>query len=167
MQIENNIYWDGTGKYQGWVDTVSKTMPTYNKTDNEYMNVFISICKIYYEIYNNGGGNLYDGVYGEDIDIINEYLSKLEPEAHETFSWKQAIDEPEYLESKMNEIIETLLDKDLTFVNHGFWVNYDKRELSLVEQKGEYWFYITYGTEANADDEMRRMKSHGFTDIAK
>ena len=58
MPLENNTYWDGAGKYQSWADMVSETMPTYNKTDNEYMNVFISISKIYYEIYNNGGGNL-------------------------------------------------------------------------------------------------------------
>lgn len=121
--------------------------------------------KIYYEIYNNGGGNLYDGVYGDDIESINEFLSKQGPKRHESFSWKQAIDEPEYLESKMNEIIELLMDKDLHFVDHGFWVNYDKRELSLVDTKGENWVYITYGTEANANDEMRRMKSHGFIDV--
>lgn len=165
MPIENNTYWDGAGKYQSWADMVSETMPTYNKTDNEYMNVFISISKIYYEIYNNGGGNLYDGVYGDDIESINEFLSKQDQKRHESFSWKQAIDEPEYLESKMNEIIELLMDKDLHFVDHGFWVNYDKRELSLVEIKGENWIYITYGTEANANNEMRRMKSHGYIDV--
>lgn len=162
MKSDRNAYWYGTGKYQNWVDKISDTMPNCNKTDNVYMNVFIALSNIYHDIYNNDGGNICDGIYDDDLALINSYLKGLKPTAYESFHWEQAIDEKEYLEAKMDEIIETLIDKDLCFTNQGFWINYNKREVSLKEPVGGPWIYISIGTESKISEEIKRLKSQGF-----
>ena len=65
-----NTYWNSNGKYQDWVDKTSETMPDMYYTDNKFMNIFIAMNKVYYDIYNNGGGNLLDGCHKEALEFV-------------------------------------------------------------------------------------------------
>jgi hypothetical protein len=148
------IYWNSQGKYQGWVNETGKTMPSMYYTDNKYMNIFIAMNKVYYDIYNNGGGNLLDGVHKEALEFIREFVGR--------FNLKRAIKEHDYLEERTNAVFEKLMDKDLSFINHGFWNNGRESKISMTKQVGENWHYITCGTEDNVKNEFKKRKSYGF-----
>lgn len=149
-----NTYWNGNGKYQEWVDRVIETIPSMYYTDNKYMNTFIAMNKVYYDIYNNGGRNLLDGCHKEALGFIREFVKR--------FSLKRAIKEYDYLEERTNAVFEELMKEDLSFVNHGFWNEWRKRKISMTEQMGEDWIYITCGTEENVKKEFESRKNHGF-----
>lgn len=147
-------YWNGNGKYQEWVDKINETMPSMYNTDNKYMNVFIAMSNIYYEIYNNGGGNIVDGCYTDSLKLIHRFIGK--------FNSRTAMNDLKYLEEKTNEVFEKLMDKDLSFVNHGFWNEWRERKISMTEQVGDDWAYITCGTEENVKKEFEQRKNYGF-----
>lgn len=148
------IYWNQQGKYQDWVNEINKTMPDMYYTDNKYMNVFIAISNIYYDVYNNGGGNILDGCYKDALKFIQKFIGK--------FNSRTAIKDLDYLEDKTNEVFEKLMDKDLHFENHGFWNEWKNSKISMHKQEGEYWIYITCGTKENVEKEFERRKSYGF-----
>lgn len=150
------IYWNNNGKYQEWVDKINDTMPDMYDTDNKYMNVFIVISKIYYDIYNNGGGNIEDGCYDDKLRTIENFVGL------GNFSWYQGTINKEYLEEKTNEIFEKLMEQDLSFENHGFWNEWRNRKVSMSEQIGEDWIYITCGTAENAKKEFEDRQKCGF-----
>ena len=45
------IYWNRQGKHQKWVDEINETTPDMYYTENKYMNVFIAMNNIYYDVY--------------------------------------------------------------------------------------------------------------------
>lgn len=149
-------YWDNNGKYQEWVDKLSDTMPDMYDTDNYYMNVFIAFSNIYYDIYNNAGGNIEDGCYDSQLDLLDNFLGS------ENFNWYQAKYNHNYLEDKANEIFEKLMKQDLSFNDHGFWNEWKERQISMNEQIGENWSYISCGTKANTVKEFNNRKQYGF-----
>jgi hypothetical protein len=149
-----NSYWDGNGKHQDWVNKVSETMPDMYYTDNRYMNVFIAMSNIYYEIYNNGGGNIMDGCYKDALNFIHGFIGK--------FNSRTAMRDFGYLEDKTNAVFEKLMKEDLSFENYGFWNEWRKRKISMTEHVGEDWLYITCGTEDNVKKEFERRKNSGF-----
>ena len=152
-----NTYWNSNGKYQEWADRVSETMPRMYYTDNKYMNVFIAMSNIYYEIYNNGGGNIMEGCYKDALKFIHGFIGK--------FNSRTAMKDFDYLEEKTNEVFEKLMDKDLSFENHGFWNEWKERKISMTKQVGENWIYITCGTEENVKKEFEIRKNYGFKEV--
>lgn len=149
-------YWNNNGKYQEWVDKINDTMPSMYDTDNYYMNVFIAFSSIYYDIYNNGGGNIEDGCYDDNLRTLDNFLGL------GNFNWYQATHDLDYLEDKANEIFEKLMEQDLSFENHGFWNEWKERKISMEEQKGKNWLYISCGTMANTIKEFNNRKQYGF-----
>lgn len=147
-------YWESNGKYQEWVDEINETMPDMYYTDNKYMNVFIAMSNIYYEIYNNGGGNIVDGCYTDALKLIHGFIGK--------FNSRTAMNDLQYLEEKTNEVFENLMGKDLSFINHGFWNEWKENKISMNEQVGDNWIYITCGTEDNVKKEFENRKNYGF-----
>jgi hypothetical protein len=101
------MYWYGDGKHQDWVDDISKMMPDMGDTDNNYMNLFIAMSRIYHEIHNNGGINFEDGYYDKELQKITAIVPD--------FSLTAALDSNEYLENADNKIVEFLMDKNLLF----------------------------------------------------
>lgn len=150
-----STYWNSNGKYQDWVDKISETMPDMYYTDNKYMNVFIAMNKVYYDIYNNGGGNLLDGCHKEALEFIREFIGR--------FSLKRAIKEDDYLEERTNAVFSKLMNEDLSFENHGFWNEWRKRKISMTKQDGEDWIYITCGTQENVEKEFESRTKYGFS----
>lgn len=152
-----NTYWNDNGKYQEWVNEVSETMPNMYDTDNKYMNIFIAMSNLYYEIYNNGGGNIADGCYSDELKLIHKFIGK--------FNSRTAIKDEKYLEDKTNKVFEKLMDKDLSFENHGFWNNGTENKVSMNKQVGDNWHYITCGSKENAEREFERRVNYGYMEI--
>lgn len=150
-----NTYWNRNGKYQEWAEKVNKTKPRMYDTDNKYMNLFIAMNKIYYEIYNNSGGNIMDGCYKDELNLIHGFIGK--------FNSRRAIKDFDYLENKTNEVFEKLMDKNLSFENYGFWNEWREGKISMSEQVGENWIYITCGTKENVKKEFEKRKKYGFS----
>lgn len=143
-------YWNNNGKYQKFVDEKLKTIPNMYFTDNEYMNLFIEINNLYYDIYNNGGCNV-------RLDKVTRIKS-----VFKNFKISKAISDHDYLEEITDEIFEYLMDKDLTFENYGFWNEWKNRLISRNKQEGENWSYITCGTKDNMEKEFKIRQDYGF-----
>ena len=144
------IYWNNNGKYQKFVDEKLKTIPDMYFTDNEYMNLFIEINNLYYDVYNNGGCNL-------TLNKVQRIKSVIK-----NFSFKKCISDHNYLEERTDEVFEYLQNKDLSFENHGFWNEWKNSLISLNKQEGENWSYITCGTKDNMEKEFKIRQDHGF-----
>jgi len=144
-------YWNSNGKYQKFVDEKLKTIPDMYFTDNEYMNLFIEINNLYYDIYNNGGCNF-------RLDKVTRIKSVIK-----NFKISKAISDYDYLEEITDRIFEYLMDKDLTFENYGFWNEWKNSLISLNKHEGENWSYITCGTKDNMKKEFKIRQDHGFT----
>lgn len=143
-------YWNNNGKYQKFVDEKLKTIPNMYFTDNEYMNLFIEINNLYYDIYNNDGCNF-------RLDKVTRIKSVVK-----NFKISKARSDHDYLEEITDEIFEYLMDKDLTFENYGFWNEWKNRLISLNKQEGENWSYITCGTKDNMEKEFKIRQDYGF-----
>lgn len=143
-------YWNNNGKYQKFVDEKLKTIPDMYFTDNEYMNLFIEINNLYYDIYNDGG-------YNFRLDKVTRIKSVVK-----NFKISKAISDHDYLEEITDEIFEYLMDKDLAFENYGFWNEWKNSLISLNKQEGENWSYITCGTKDNMEKEFKIRQDHGF-----
>lgn len=143
-------YWNSDGKYQKFVNEILKTIPDMYLTDNEYMNLFIEVNNVYYDIYNNGGCNLKSDKTTRIKSVIKN------------FKISKAISDRDYLEDIADNIFEYLMDKDLTFENHGFWNEWKNSLISLNEQTGENWSYITCGTKENMEKEFKIRQDYGF-----
>lgn len=144
-------YWNSNGKYQKFVDEKLKTIPDMYFTDNEYMNLFIEINNLYYDIYNNGGCNF-------RLDKVTRIKSVIK-----NFKISKAISDYDYLEEITDRIFEYLMDKDLTFENYGFWNEWKNSLISLNKYEGENWSYITCGTKDNMKKEFKIRQDYGFT----
>lgn len=144
-------YWNNNGKYQKFVDEKLKMIPDIYFTDNEYMNLFIEINKLYYDIYNNGGRN-------SVLDKVQRIKSVIK-----NFSFQKCISDHNYLEERTDEVLEYLQNKDLSFENHGFWYEWKNRLISLNKQEGENWSYITCGTKDNMEKEFKNRQKYGCT----
>ena len=144
-------YWNSNGKYQKFVDEKLKTITDMYFTDNEYMNLFIEINNFYYDIYNNGGCNF-------RLDKVKRIKSVVK-----NFKISKARSDYDYLEKITDEIFEYLMDKDLTFENHGFWNDWKNRLISLNKHEGENWLYITCGTKDNMEKEFKIRQDYGFS----
>ena len=143
-------YWNSNGKYQKFVDEKLKTIPDMYFTDNEYMNLFIEINNLYYDIYNNGGCNF-------RLDKVTRIKSVIK-----NFKISKAISDYDYLEEITDRIFEYLMDKDLTFENYGFWNEWKNSLISLNKHEGENWSYITCGTKDNMKKEFKIRQDYGF-----
>ena len=144
-------YWNSNGKYQKFVDEKLKTIPDMYFTDYEYMNLFIEINNLYYDIYNNGGCNF-------RLDKVTRIKSVIK-----NFKISKAISDYDYLEEITDRIFEYLMDKDLTFENYGFWNEWKNSLISLNKHEGENWSYITCGTKDNMKKEFKIRQDYGFT----
>jgi hypothetical protein len=101
----NNSYWSGKGKHQQELEKLYKLMPDYGYTDNDYMNLFIAISKVYYRHYNDG-----DSIF-DFKDIIEDYIL---PFGNEIRFDKYKDYDGSDLENLVDRVIEFIKDKDLT-----------------------------------------------------
>jgi len=64
---EEQSYWGQNGKYQKEADVLQKLVPAEGASPDLSVDLFRRASNLYYEIFNNGGGNL-EGE-GQDIEV--------------------------------------------------------------------------------------------------
>lgn len=59
-KLATHSYWADNGRYQRVYDKLSAMIPEYGESDKAHIEALRCITNIYYDVYNNGGCNLYD-----------------------------------------------------------------------------------------------------------
>lgn len=59
-RLETHSYWNDKGRYQNVYNKLSAQIPVSGESDKANIEALRCITNIYYDIYNNGGGNLYE-----------------------------------------------------------------------------------------------------------
>ncbi|MEI3912484.1 hypothetical protein V6S04_12910 [Bacillus sp. CCNWLW147] len=147
-----NTYWNKNGKHQKEVEKLNKLLPSNGMTKNMYMNLFITVANVYYDVYNNDGCNLAD-CYEDDI---REYIM---PFADDIKSLRLNVQmktlirnfkNETKLERFMDEVILYLEDKDLNFEMLQVFFSNEKEELSKNMKEG--FSDVTFGLQEDYDD---------------
>lgn len=139
-----NTYWEGHGKYEEQVKALNEAMPSIGYTDNVNMNLFIAMSHLYYDAYNNGGGNIED-CYTKDFHLYVEPVTPfvdLEDFAECRFS---------KMEKQMDRVLAYLKGKNISYTVYTVWDNYDEKKVSRTKQTGPGWAPITFGSEEERD----------------
>lgn len=139
-----NTYWNRAGEHQGFVDVLERRTPGHGYTSNVYANIYLVMAHLYYDAYNNGGGNIQDS-YAKD------FHSRVEPYLGDKVDINAFLNEDfSRMEDMMNAVIDFIKDKNLEFPLYSFWCNHDARMVSGYKPVGElaeqgYWFEATFG----------------------
>jgi len=103
--MQEKMYWNGNGKYQEESDKINDLMPGYGYTDNDYMNLFISISNIYSRVYNDGDSFI---EFDEKIGYITPFEKDICFDKHIDYSGQE-------LEELVDRVVEFIKDKNLSF----------------------------------------------------
>lgn len=131
-------YWNSLGRYQEESDRIGELMPSRGKTDNKYMNLFLVASKLYYDVYNNGGCNIKD-CYKDDIDkYIKPFANDIKAiNFNVTLNTiYRNLKKEEKLERFMDEVIELVSDKDLSYTKYVVYFDNANEKLSYSEKEG-------------------------------
>lgn len=156
-----NCYWNENGRDQAFVNALEERIPEYGYTNNVYVNLFIAMSHLYYDAYNNGGGNIEDCYMRDYAQHIKPYMGdKVKVQA---FIYGDEIG----MEQMMNAAIAYIQDKNLDFPVYSCWVNHMERKLSMVEPGNDFgikaeWFKITFGDL----DEIKNF-ARGYQDVSE
>ncbi|NLZ33896.1 MAG: hypothetical protein GX889_03085 [Clostridiales bacterium] len=145
-------YWNEEGLYQEEVNKLEDLKPDRGYTNNEYMNLFLAVSHLYYDVYNNGGCNIKD-FYMKDIEkyikpFIDEIKSinlNVKPN-----TLLRNLKNLEKLEEFINETILFIKDKDLSYDKYIIFYDYDNEQLSKKEIKG--FRKITFGNKEDYNE---------------
>lgn len=145
-----NTYWNNNGKYQEFIDGLTDRTPGHGYTCNVYANIYLAMTHLYYDAYNNGGGNIEDN-YAKDFHI------RVEPYLGDKVKLKAFLDvDSEKMEDMVNIALEFIKDKNLEFPIYSFWCNHEAKMISEHKPEGEiaekgYWFELTFGEPEEMD----------------
>ncbi|PLS19240.1 hypothetical protein CVD28_02180 [Bacillus sp. M6-12] len=163
MAENMNTYWNENGKFEVEIKQLNDLRPDWGMTDNPYINLFIIASNVYYDVYNNGGGNLRDN-YPRKIE---EYFV---PFASELKSLRlnvkmdtiiRNLKKKEKLERFLDEVILYVQDKDLNYDKHTIYFDNDKEEVSKTKVEG--FSVITFGNQKDCTDWVNhRMNAWNF-----
>ena len=146
-----NTYWNNNGRYQQKLDEISGIIPSFEYTDNQYLNLFISTSKIYYDVYNNGGGNI-------DDCYIDDFYERIYPFIDSNLDELKC--NKEYLEHFMDKVVDLLKDKDLIYTKYVVYQNYEKKQLSRIPLNG--FSEISSGVKEYLDEWIKIRTSKGW-----
>jgi len=122
-----NTYWNSNGKHQQEIEKLNLLMPDFEYTDNQYMNLFITVSHVYYRVYNDG-----DSIF-DSKDRVEKYVKPFEKEidfeAYKDYKGKE-------LEQLIDRVIEFIKNKDLNYTEYAVYVDHDTKQLSMVEKEG-------------------------------
>lgn len=105
--MSNNTYWEGKGIAQDKLDFLEAKMPSMGFTGNGYMDALIGISSLYYDRYNNGGGNILDGCYKEHIRKVVKLLHEL--------NITKFVNDAEYAEDVVTQVVNTVYTHDYEY----------------------------------------------------
>lgn len=152
-----NTYWNHNGKYQAQVDEIEKLVPSFGYTYNPKMNLFLLISHLYYDAYNNGGGNIADCYTTDYEKYIPEDLRQIIKLEHFADVRRDKI------ENAMDIVLEHLHGADLHYPVFSLWRNNKAKQYCFTEQTGEHWFPVTFGSIVEKISYARDMeKSLGY-----
>lgn len=147
-------YWSEEGKYQAITEEIGDRVPSWGMTTNAYMNLYITACNLYYDVYNNGGCNL--DCYADRIEKyilpFNKDIKGARNDGKIDFSCKEQtvrrnLKNHTKLENFMNAVIEFVSGQDLEYTKYTTYYNFGKELMSLNEHTEEGWSKITFGLE--------------------
>lgn len=146
-------YWNGDSEHQDKLRKLSALTPSWGMTENKYVNLFITACNVYYDVYNNNGWNIKENNFPERVLAyllpFKDDLKALRFDVKEETLLRNFKNEKK-LERFMDEIVLYLQDKDLSYEKHTIYFDNDKKELSKTEIEG--FIVITFGLQAEYDD---------------
>ena len=141
-----HTYWNHQGKHQQFLDQLESRTPHFGYTSNVYVNLLLTMSHLYYDAYNNGGGNIYDGVY------TRQFRSFVEPHLNkqvdlDTFS-SCLYDK---METMMDLALEYISDKDLSFPVYTVWLDtagntMSRADPSESDTNSSKWTPVTFGS---------------------
>lgn len=159
-----NSYWTGKGEHQDFVNALDEKAPCQGYTSNVFMNCYLAMSHLYYDAYNNGGGNIED-CYLKDF---NTYIRPLLPN-FDVFAFISC--DERAMERMLNEGLEFLMDKPMDFPVYTVWLNSDGKKFSQIEPTAdltdkEKWGPVTFGMEEDKEEwcRMRRGFSKDVTE---
>lgn len=120
--MNENIYWNGKGKYQEWYDELWKQVPAHGKAEKTHIDLVRCVSKLYYDHYNNGGGNW---------DVLSDYVWD------NLCYWKgELYNSPEgdypYLLNYIEKAMDKTLDYDIVLDIDGLLKSLDEKWELLV-----------------------------------
>lgn len=131
-------YWNGNGKCQTEVDRLCDLMPSLGKTDNKYMNLFLIVNKLYYDVYNNGGGNIKNSLEDYVENYIKPFANEIKAiNFNVTLNtiYRNLKNEVK-LEKFLDEVILLVSDKDLSYTKYVVYYDYNNEKLSYSKKEG-------------------------------
>lgn len=147
-----NTYWNEEGKYQEENNRIEKLMPTMGMTDNKYLNLFMTACRLYYDYYNNDNCNL-----DCNWDYIEEYVKPFTEEINvrgainfdvSEKTLKQYLRNESKLEKFVDRVIEFVKDKDLSYDKHTVYY----KDKYVSHQQCEGYDTITFGNKQSMEN---------------
>src|SRR5690606_11340295 len=101
-------YWANDGKYQKeYTELHKKLIPPYGQCETTRGELLRSISNLYYDFYNNGGGNTEYGSYKKELDILRN-CDKIDQSLVESVAIN--VISEENLEKLTDSIIEIVID---------------------------------------------------------
>ena len=142
-----NSYWNRKGRHQDVVERLDGLMPDIGYTGKRWLNAFICLSNLYYDYYNNGGGNIKD-CYMESVEA---YIRPLFP----IFDIAAFMgDDDERVERQMDIVLTVMKAVDPREFQADFWSIWaDERTEELSRQapegagQGKDCFSVTFGNE--------------------
>lgn len=161
----NNSYWRGNGKYQKEKGKLESLVPDIGKTQNKYLNLFITMLELYYG-YHKKGGNLRD-VTMEDINkYIRPFSKELNVRGAINFDVQDTtllsyLRNESKLEKAMDRVIEFIIDKDLK--SPKYYVYYDNANSIIYRTPKQGVNIVAFGTEYDLKNWVKnRIEGRGF-----
>lgn len=147
-----NCYWNDNGKYQNELERLNKLTPSWGKTTNPYLDLFLVSSGLYYDVYNNGGCNIRD-CYVDDIEkCIKPFADDIKGINFNCTlnTIVKNLNNEEKLEKFMDDVIEFVSDKDLSYDKYLAYFDNDKKILSYEKQ--ESLREISFGNKEDFED---------------
>lgn len=147
-----NTYWNECGKNQELLKKIEEITPNWGKTGNKYVDLFLVSSNLYYDVYNNGGGNIRDCY----VDSIEKYIKPFADDIKGiNFNCTlntiiKNLKNEEKLEKFMDNIIEFVSDKDLSYEQYLAYYDFDNKILSYQKQDG--FSKISFGNKKDFED---------------
>ena len=95
-------YWGSEGKYQSQSDQISKDVPASGHAQNVAVELYRCAQNVYYEIYNNGGGNMGCDAYQNNDHEFSKNTQLRHIASYGIELWKDG----GFMDEMMNSVIE-------------------------------------------------------------
>lgn len=110
-------YWGSEGKYQAQKDQIEQDVPAEGHAQNVAVELYRCAANVYYEIYNNGGGNM-------GCDAWQNSNHEHSRNSHLSHIASYGIDT-----SKLEELVEKMVEEYETEREHDYYDNSESEEM--------------------------------------